>query len=357
MRLFFFVALFLPAAFQATSQSAPTPLADLPKDPRAVLDLAAPLYDFNDPTLKPWHLKATYQLFDENGKPTEQGTYEYWWASPKVYRTSWMRPSAMSTSWAAPDGTIHQKETGGPLRYFERDVHAILLPFLPAPSVQDSGRMKLDLKTIGEGQSTLVCVTTVQQFEQNGVLKAPPSATPDYYCFEPATKALRLKYSHSITTEYNHIVKSQGRYLARQVDVLIGKQKEFSISIETIDGMDPSALALIPPEDSAVVHEPVREPDGKQSNNNVKFGSLVKKTPPYYPPMAKAAHEQGTVVLVATIGTDGKLHDLEVLASPSSLLRDSAIEAVKRWEYIPYLLNGQPVEVETTVNVIFTLGG
>jgi protein TonB len=68
------------------------------------------------------------------------------------------------------------------------------------------------------------------------------------------------------------------------------------------------------------------------------------------------AHEQGVVVLGALIGTDGRIHDLDVLVSPSPMLAESAVDCVKKWEYKPYLLNGVPVEVETIVNVIYSLG-
>ena len=283
VRLHFLSALFLASVLQAFSQAAPTPPPDLRKDPRAVLEMAATLYDFNDPTLKPWHLKSTYQLYDENGKPSEKGTYEFWSASPKVQRSNRTRTGTTRTDWATSDGTIQRIESGGPLRYFERTFDAVLLHPLPSQSDLDSGRMKLDLKMVGEGQSTLACVIYVLKWGRKRDHTAPLSEQPQYYCFEPATMALRVKYWTSITTEYNQIVKTQGRFLSRQVDVLVGKQKALSISIETIDGKDTSALALIPP-------------------------------------------------------------------------ADSTVDAVKRWQYIPYLLNGQPVEVETIINVVFRMG-
>src|SRR5580700_3890421 len=110
MRSPILLAIFLSVSYQAFSQI-PAPPPDLPKDPRALLEMAAPLYDFTDPSLKPWHLKATYQLYDQSGKPSEQGTFEYWWASPKVYRTTWTRPSATRTDWATSDGAIHRKDS------------------------------------------------------------------------------------------------------------------------------------------------------------------------------------------------------------------------------------------------------
>jgi protein TonB len=65
-------------------------------------------------------------------------------------------------------------------------------------------------------------------------------------------------------------------------------------------------------------------------------------------------HIQGTVILAATIAKDGAIANLRVLSGPA-VLQQSALDAVSQWRYRPYLLNDQPVEVETTVNVIFTL--
>jgi protein TonB len=88
----------------------------------------------------------------------------------------------------------------------------------------------------------------------------------------------------------------------------------------------------------------------------VGVGRLVKKVQPDYPDVAKTARAQGVVLLAAVITKEGRIKDLEVLATPSPLLTAPALDAVKRWEYSPYLLNGEPVEVETIVNVSFALG-
>jgi protein TonB len=83
---------------------------------------------------------------------------------------------------------------------------------------------------------------------------------------------------------------------------------------------------------------------------------LLQKTVPIYPPIAKAARVQGTVVLQATISKTGTIENLQVVSGPA-MLQQAAMDAVKQWRYRPYLLNNEPVEVDTTVNVIFTLGG
>jgi protein TonB len=90
-------------------------------------------------------------------------------------------------------------------------------------------------------------------------------------------------------------------------------------------------------------------------SGGVMVGNLIQKTQPIYPPIARAARIQGTVVLQATISKTGTIENLRVVNGPA-MLQDSALSAVRSWRYRPYLLNGEPVEVETTVNVIFTLG-
>jgi TonB family protein len=81
---------------------------------------------------------------------------------------------------------------------------------------------------------------------------------------------------------------------------------------------------------------------------------LLRKTTPVYPPDAKAAKIQGKVLLEAVIGTDGHVENLKVVSGPKEL-QQSALDAVREWVYKPYLLNGNPVEVMTTVNVTYTL--
>jgi protein TonB len=87
----------------------------------------------------------------------------------------------------------------------------------------------------------------------------------------------------------------------------------------------------------------------------VATGMLVQKTAPTYPMIAKSARVSGTVVMQATIAKDGSIKDLHVVNGPA-MLRQAAVDAVKTWRYKPYKLNNEPTEVETTINVNFSLG-
>jgi protein TonB len=91
-------------------------------------------------------------------------------------------------------------------------------------------------------------------------------------------------------------------------------------------------------------------------SSGIAVGLLRQKTAPVYPPIAKTARVQGTVVIQATISKTGAIDNLHVVSGPT-MLRQAALDAVKTWRYSPYMLSGEPVEVETTVNVVFALGG
>lgn len=87
---------------------------------------------------------------------------------------------------------------------------------------------------------------------------------------------------------------------------------------------------------------------------NVQAANLIRKITPQYPPLAKQARVQGTVKFQAIIGKDGTIQNLQLITG-HPLLVPSATEAVKQWLYKPTLLNGEPVEVVTQIDVNFTL--
>jgi protein TonB len=99
------------------------------------------------------------------------------------------------------------------------------------------------------------------------------------------------------------------------------------------------------------------KPTGPQRiSGGVMAGRILNKTMPVYPPIAKAAHVGGTVVLHAMISKNGTIEHLEAISGPP-MLQGAAIDAVRQWRYQPYLLNGDPTEVDTTITVNFNLSG
>ena len=108
--------------------------------------------------------------------------------------------------------------------------------------------------------------------------------------------------------------------------------------------------AALPPPPKAAAPSRIKQ------GGNVTAASILTQTKPVYPALARQARIQGSVVLHAIIDKDGKVAQLEVV-SGHPLLVQAALDAVKQWRYKPTLLNGDPVEVDTTITVTFTRGG
>ena len=117
-----------------------------------------------------------------------------------------------------------------------------------------------------------------------------------------------------------------------------------------------SALALHMQVNSSEAsgQHPTAHPAVVHVRGDVMEGQLVHKVTPKYPVEAKEHRVQGTVVLKAVIDKEGDVSNLKVDSGPKEL-QQSALDAVRQWKYKPYLLNGEPVAVTTTVNIKYSL--
>jgi protein TonB len=112
------------------------------------------------------------------------------------------------------------------------------------------------------------------------------------------------------------------------------------------DSIGRSISVVVPP--APVAHAPI--------TSSSMEAYLVHRVQPEYPPLARAARIQGSVLVRAVIAKDGTIENLRVI-SGHPMLVPSALEAIRQWRYRPYVLNGEPVEVETQVTVNFVLAG
>jgi TonB family protein len=113
------------------------------------------------------------------------------------------------------------------------------------------------------------------------------------------------------------------------------------------------ALAVLP--SFVKAQDPANSIPGTEAKGKkVQSAVLIKRVQPDYPKKARKAHVEGTVRLHAIITKDGSVKNLEVV-SGDPLLVDAALKAVRQWRYQPTRINGQPVEVDTTIDVVFAL--
>lgn len=120
-----------------------------------------------------------------------------------------------------------------------------------------------------------------------------------------------------------------------------------------IGGIISSVPTAAPPPPPKVEAKPVT-PQRIRVGGNVQAANLIRKVTPTYPPLAKQARVSGTVRFTAIISKDGTIQQLQLI-NGHPLLVQSAQDAVKQWLYRPTLLNGEPVEVVTQIDVNFTL--
>jgi protein TonB len=116
-----------------------------------------------------------------------------------------------------------------------------------------------------------------------------------------------------------------------------------------LGGLGEGATGVAPPP------PPVRVTRTKVGGQ-VQEAKIIARPNPVYPPLARQARIQGKVQLHAIIDKDGRVGELQVV-SGHPLLVKAALDAVQNWRYQPTILNGEPVEVDTTIDVNFVLGG
>ena len=133
-----------------------------------------------------------------------------------------------------------------------------------------------------------------------------------------------------------------------------------SADLGSTSGGNPTSLFGSPSgsgDGPAVTVAPPKKPAGPvRISGGVMQGQILNKVNPTYPAIARSARLSGTVVLSAQISKSGAIENLSVISGPA-MLQGAAIDAVKQWKYKPYLLNGEPTEVNTTVTVNFNLNG
>lgn len=341
----------------AAQTPAASPAQTLPADPAALLQLASQVNGLHGSDLKPWHARATWQTLDDQKQVKDQGTWEEWWAAEKKYKITWKSATVDRTFYGTDHGRYFAQRTDGTSWQFATVERLIQTPVIASDfaAPMKTTRQAFDMQ---QGNVPMHCAVQaplqsdgqpVMVFDQNR--KSHPMEFR--YCFSgdlPAVRAERV--SDGGQTVFNSMIRFQGQYLAQRVRSVGAGGTETDISLDLVEPIGTVADAdFVPPPDAQL--EPVVKKIALSSA--LAQGLRIGGNPLRYPQKALAERLQGTVVLTATISTQGAIADLSVVSGPPEL-RSAALEAVRTWKYKPYLLNGQPVEVETQINVIFSLG-
>jgi len=334
------------AAVQCFAQS-----PDSIKDLKVLYETVARSYDFTSPTLEPWQLTATYQVFDSAGNFAGSGTYHFWWLSANVHRSTWTRGSAVESVWQTADGRKLQVSSGGPIHLFEIDFIRELLSPLPDPKNPLFGDTYFERQTRTFGGVKAPCINIVGRRTPHHTTPfpyAPPVAQIEYtFCFDPKLPVVVFGSTMMGTDyAYSDFVRTQDRYLPRSFVESINGRKLISVSVGSITALDPQDPALSPPADAKPDTDALVSAAPNDAYSHRISGSSID-----YP-----KGSQGTVLLEVVITKDGDVRDAVPISSPDPALSAAAIESLSRWKFKPWLVDGHAVEVRAQMEWRFSRG-
>jgi len=326
----------------------PCTAADKVSDPRAYVQGLVAANDLDQPSFKPWKLRVSYTLHDALGKQVvSQGTVEETWAGLNQTHIVIDSPSYHTAD--AP------KTANREAKLVEELLQTIVHPITALP-VNGDVTVHADTRKFG---ITLDC----QQIDNR--IATTPSQTRVFpfatFCDDPRTHAPRVVMYGAETVLRNGLGLFRGVYVGLDVSIGYNGKDIISGHVESLRGVDLAAEAAatpaVPGAGPASVTPAFAPETGQHLEKGVAAGMIAHKEQPIYPEEAKIGHISGTVVVAAIIGKDGSIASLDVMASPDPSLSKAALKAVQSWKYRPYLLHGQPVEVDTIITVNFNMTG
>jgi len=322
------IAALLSCALVIHGQASPAPAA--PNDPKELMLAAARLNNLTGSDILPWHIKASFRILDETGSTVNEGTYEESWAGPDRFKRTVSTSTLTQTEFRSEKGVLRAGSPDDLDPNLLLAAHELTEP-LPAPS--DFEIQSFTAKETQIGRSNFNCIH-----------HDPGGPT---YCFSLQQPILRISSIGLDQALRNRILGFQNRFVPGDLTLVHSGRTVLTLHIESIELLSPEAN-LAPPPDARIVPRVVN------LSGKIAEGMLLYKVAPEYPLAAKRAHITGTVVLHAVIGDNGRLRNITPVSGPEAL-QGAAMQSVYQWRYRPYVLNGKPVEVETTITVLFAL--
>jgi len=325
---------------QDSTASPQTPLSApaMPSDPKELMLLASKTNGLLGDGVKPWHLKATYKLLGEDGKIADQGTFEESWDNPTKFKRTFTGGNFNQTDYGTEKGIFRAGQQQA-IPILISDIRRDFV--MPTPSSEAVEHSTFNLHSVDSKGAKLNCVRF--------------TTLPDpglIYCLAPDRPFVVIDayQGESIQVIHDRILDFHGKFVAGDLNFIRAGKSVLTAHLENLETLKPADEPnLVPTSDAVLLPRRVNISGG------VAQGMILKHSAPVYPETARAARIAGTVVLQAAIGLDGHITDLQVASGPSTLTQ-AALDAVRTWTYRPYLLNGEPVEVHTTINVVFSLG-
>jgi len=339
----------------AGAQSPATPT--MPNDPRALMQLAAMENGISSSDGPPWHMVATFKLFDEQGNVKDQGEFEEYWKDPKVFVQRFASMGYSRVYYGTSNGGLitNSQPLPSPLM---AHIYSFAYP-VPTASQIAGFDLKVETRNIDDTES--VCISMKSKTSVLGSQTQTREPVDVTYCFDTATNTLQSTVYSLLNTEIirSHPKHFRGRSVSGDLEVKHEGKVAFTAHLETVEllaAIDDSVFDPSP--DATLMPVELGMPNLTSENGKVRvppfMGSTLvfKRVGVDYPLIAKLRNEQGVVELQITIDKNGHVKEIHAISGPN-IFMEASLKAVRQWVFKPALLHHVPVEVETTVTIHF----
>lgn len=292
--------------------------------------------------LKPWHLKMTFTSVDAAGNPQQSQSLEEWWRDSKNWRRVFTDSNSKATTFVSVEGKRYSTTATASLP----ENLPLLVQNVIRPVSETAPDTVFVLRHREFGKTSTDCIMVAPPIK--GADEVQLGRFPTYCTTEDDT--LRLRWLGSLTIVNNKTGKFQGHTVPLDTTLSSSGSNSVQAKVEALGTIEQEAvdLSLTGLEETRIM---------ARISSGVVAGLKISGAIPDYPASARQSHLTGAVVLKAVIGKDGRIHQLEPVSSPDEALTGAAMNAVRTWVYKPYLLEGVPVEVSTSIVVNFNLNG
>ena len=328
---------------------------------KQILDSSQRRGQLNMEGTTPFHLVASFQAFDSNGRPTGKGTIDVLWESPTRYRETVTVPAIKHVKSKdgkqefeedshAPHRELVEVDSGTQLwrtgewvlfGQLGNGIDAILRPFLLRANT--SNRLSYEAPT--KENASLECIGTEPDIAGVGDDTRLALTT---YCLNKGNHLLRLiSRPNAVGISFNDVEPFGKKYVARSIVVQVGNTVRLRLHVDVLEAaLDFSSLNVPPPATAQLL--PFHRADVPYVSGELMRGQLLKTINPDY---LRTAF-QGNVLVKVHIDTTGAVESAEVIKSENKILKAPLLEAVKQWRYRVSYQGNKAVAVDQVINFV-----
>jgi TonB family protein len=309
------------------------PSVPVPHSAPDILKLALDMNGLEVPSAQPWHIKLSYDQFDDDGDNDHSGTIEEFYVEPKKFKRIYTSDTFNRIDIANEAGLFRVGDQSWPSVVESGVLNTVLHPLDLAR--WDNRTRRPEKTELKFGNDKLPCVNLHDTDPRVIHFGAP------VFCFEPGTVMLRyVNANMAEVITYDSIVLFQGHYVAREITIRHVDKPFLKIHVEEIGSITKisDSFFALPPDAKGPLGGRIPVPSSTYTEEY-----QISSPQPAYP-----RGVSGLVHVKYVVGKDGSVIEATANDGPEQL-RKAVLEAVRKYRFRPYLLLDQPVEVESTI--------